>query len=454
MAIVQISKIQIRRGLNQDLPQLDAAEMGWSTDTQQLYIGNGLTSAPDYAPTVGYTEILTEHSNILGLVGTYTYKGDAGGYTVQTGVNSSNPVVRSLQQKLDDMVDVRDFGAAGDGVTDDTGAINRAIQQLYSSIYLDTAAQVRRALNFPAGTYVVSKTILVPPYAKFVGDGRDSSIIFSSNGAAPIFQTVDSQYNGTGSTKPRDVLIQDMQLQSSATAGSLTSALLQVDSCSNGTFVNVKFMGNIGATNNLVYITDSISNTRTITFDNCTFVNGASGVNVYSYGSGIASVRINNSDFENFTVSGYSIGANINGFSSSHNFIGNVATPRITNNNPTHYVFGDAMYGTGAGNVAGVTIGRLTTSGTVSTSIPTGTATVLGQLTNGAGSLDYQLDNGSAYRVGKIKFTVTGAATTFEDDYTVTGTTLGGNLFINGAGYLSCSVTTAATLKYNLTQYF
>ena len=60
MAIVQISRIQIRRGLNQDLPQLASAEMGWSVDTQQLYIGNGTIS--EGAPQTGITEILTVRS--------------------------------------------------------------------------------------------------------------------------------------------------------------------------------------------------------------------------------------------------------------------------------------------------------------------------------------------------------------------------------------------------------
>jgi hypothetical protein len=60
MAIVQISRIQIRRGLNQDLPQLASAEMGWSVDTQQLYIGNGTIA--EGAPSAGITEILTSNS--------------------------------------------------------------------------------------------------------------------------------------------------------------------------------------------------------------------------------------------------------------------------------------------------------------------------------------------------------------------------------------------------------
>ena len=58
MAIVQISRIQIRRGLQQDLPQLAIAEMGWSIDSQKLYIGNGTLS--EHAPVEGRTRILTE----------------------------------------------------------------------------------------------------------------------------------------------------------------------------------------------------------------------------------------------------------------------------------------------------------------------------------------------------------------------------------------------------------
>ena len=41
MAIVQISRIQNRRGVKSDLPQLASGELGWSIDTGQLYIGNG-----------------------------------------------------------------------------------------------------------------------------------------------------------------------------------------------------------------------------------------------------------------------------------------------------------------------------------------------------------------------------------------------------------------------------
>lgn len=65
MAIVQISQIKHRRGTNENLPQLASAELGWSVDTQQLYIGNG--TLEEGAPEIGNTEILTEYSAIPGI---------------------------------------------------------------------------------------------------------------------------------------------------------------------------------------------------------------------------------------------------------------------------------------------------------------------------------------------------------------------------------------------------
>lgn len=60
MAVIQISRIQHRRGLEADLPNLSSAELGWSVDTRKLYIGNGTTD--EGAPSIGKTEILTQYS--------------------------------------------------------------------------------------------------------------------------------------------------------------------------------------------------------------------------------------------------------------------------------------------------------------------------------------------------------------------------------------------------------
>jgi len=65
MAIVQISKIIHRVGANIDLPQLDTGEIGFASDTQQVYIGNDPVLVPvaEHEMTT-QTEILTEVSEI------------------------------------------------------------------------------------------------------------------------------------------------------------------------------------------------------------------------------------------------------------------------------------------------------------------------------------------------------------------------------------------------------
>ena len=173
MAILQISRITQRKGLEQDLPQpLAGAELGWAIDQRKLYIGNG--DLVDGAPVVGNTEILTEFSDLLGSATAYTYQGAAAGYIVQTGATSGSPVSQSLQGRLDSFAVVTDFGATGDGITDDTAAINRALFQIYCR---EVNPQIRRSLFFPAGVYLITGTLLIPPYALLYGEGAESSIV-------------------------------------------------------------------------------------------------------------------------------------------------------------------------------------------------------------------------------------------------------------------------------------
>jgi hypothetical protein len=450
MAIVQISRIQIRRGLNQDLPQLASAEMGWSLDTQQLYIGNGTIT--EGAPTAGVTEILTEHSNILNLVGLYTYQGAAAGYTVVTGVDSTHPITRSFQGKLDDIVSVRDFGAVGDGTTNDTAAINRAIKQIYSITYNDNTPKVRRTIYFPAGTYLVSTTVLIPPYASFRGDGRQNTILSSANVTAPILKTTDSQFNGTGSTTSRDLLIEGIGLQQTGNASLITSAAMMLDGTKAARFMNMSFRGNTTANaslNNLVYITDTVSSVRSVTFDQCSFTYAGSGVNIVAQSSGISSVRIDNCYFDNLSNVAYYTSNSVAGISTINNYYGTVGAVRKVGFNGNLSSIG----GISGTTPTGLILGHQQTNTTQVVAVATGAATVITTLANGAGSFDYQLDNGTLYRYGTFNYTNTGSAVTFEDSYTETGSGLSANLFANATGNLSITTGTAATLKYNLKQY-
>lgn len=170
MAILQLSRITNRKGLSENLPQLAGAEFGWVLDDRKLYIGNG--TIIDGAPVIGNTEILTEHSNILELGSTYTYKGVNSAEVVTT--DGEGDIVRSITSKFDDFASVKDFGAVGDGITDDTAAINWALFQLFCTLQ---SGRARRSLYFPAGVYKVTGTILIPPHAKLWGEGISSSII-------------------------------------------------------------------------------------------------------------------------------------------------------------------------------------------------------------------------------------------------------------------------------------
>lgn len=243
MAIRQISRITHRKGLSENLPQLAGAELGWVIDQRRLYIGNGTLA--DGAPEIGNTEILTEFSDILGALGSYTYKGTEGGYTVQTGPTSADPTSRTIQLKLDDFASVKDFGAQGDGNTDDTAAINRALYQLFciQAAYPGT----RRSLFFPAGEYLVSDTILIPPYAKLYGEGANSTIIrlISSSTAEYVARTCDNSQNvgtnigsGADPVTPQNIEISSMTFQTSAQ----TNVFL-VDRAEQCSFDNVNFSG-------------------------------------------------------------------------------------------------------------------------------------------------------------------------------------------------------------------
>ena len=190
MAIVQISRIQVRRGQKNagtGIPQLAGGEFGWAVDARELYIGNG--SVSEGAPAVGNTKIITQHDNLFTFADTYEYKSTDD--TIQTGATATTPITRTLQQRLDETVNVLSFGALGDG-TDQTAVLQRAIDQLYLNNASRGSVGSRIGLYFPAGNYLLTNSLKIPPHATLIGEGSERTIITQS-GAFPVMETV----NGT-----------------------------------------------------------------------------------------------------------------------------------------------------------------------------------------------------------------------------------------------------------------
>ena len=242
MAVVQISRIQHRRGRKNQgtgIPTLASGELGWAIDAQELYIGNGAVS--EGAPTVGNTRVLTEKDDLLQLAGQYAYKRDI---NFLTGADAGTPYERTLQQKLDDVISVRDFGALGDG-TDQTVKLQQAIDQLFINSATKGLYSSRITLLIPAGEYLLSAPLYIPPFANIVGEGKGKTY-FISNGAHAFYTKNETSVPGSyADDSTNDLLNQARQitLKNFSVLDTTYGGTLRLESCRDSHFENIEFLG-------------------------------------------------------------------------------------------------------------------------------------------------------------------------------------------------------------------
>ena len=266
MAVVEISKIQVRRGQENQtgIPVLAGGEFGWAADTEHLYIG---LRRDDGGARDANVRILTENdvlsSNLFNAetLNTYTYRNDT--YPAITGdPNTQIAVVRDINKKLDDFVNIKDFGVTGEGGdVNDWELIQNAIDRLFldplksNSVYGPYSAKV---LYFPAGVYNIDQPILVPAYTTIVGEGIGKTIINLTSISSHAIQTIDADVNdispskitfdnGTitsGGGQPNYLHIEGLTIQydsSVSVQGCLS--LLSVDCSENAIIRDVRFVG-------------------------------------------------------------------------------------------------------------------------------------------------------------------------------------------------------------------
>jgi hypothetical protein len=112
---------------------------------------------------------------------------------------ATGAVPRVLTSRLQDYVSVKDFGAVGNGTTDDTAAIQAAIT------YGQTSG---KTVYLPAADYLITTSIVISAPVTFVGDGWESSLLVSASFSA---SSDAISINPTAYTE--NVIIRDMSIR-------------------------------------------------------------------------------------------------------------------------------------------------------------------------------------------------------------------------------------------------
>ena len=175
---------------------------GYVPDTRTVTAGTGLTGGGDLSANRSFAVAYGTTST------TATVGNDARLSFIAAGAGATT---RTLQNKLRDTVSVKDFGAVGDGVADDTAAIQAAITT---------------GLNvfIPAGDYKITSTInAIPasstnaPKRTIYGVGENSNIVATSIAGAAI--------SAVGTTQTPLALAYGNELRDFRISGTATTGL-------------------------------------------------------------------------------------------------------------------------------------------------------------------------------------------------------------------------------------
>ena len=129
-------------------------------------------------------------------------------------------VNRSVESKLRDVVSVKDFGAVGNGVTDDTAAIQAAINAVspytwQGSTRLTEQSAKPGTVFFPIGTYKITAKIRLAPGLRLLGQGTSTYFNTSLNKGSAILcsianyatYAIDTSPFGSNGVRNDDILL-------------------------------------------------------------------------------------------------------------------------------------------------------------------------------------------------------------------------------------------------------
>lgn len=160
----------------------------WDTITG---ISSNIT-AGNVTYTPGAGSLLPSPNTVAGALNSLSNNTTGSAYMgfLQSG---GSAIARTVQSKLRDIVSVKDFGAVGNGSTDDTAAIQAAVNAVYN-------ATGGGAVLFPAGTYKLTDTITINCSTNLIGEsiqGTNIHLYVSTPKPAFFFDgTVNIHFGG------------------------------------------------------------------------------------------------------------------------------------------------------------------------------------------------------------------------------------------------------------------
>ena len=166
------------------LPPTDYTE----TSTTSVTMNTGATVGDEFLFVAGDFAASTTGADLV----TYTPAG--------TGA-----IATTVQSKLRESVSVKDFGAVGDGVTDDYAEITAAIT------YLSVLGG--GILLFPRGTYVHSSPLIFKNNIIYRGEGQNNITTLQYSGTSDQIQI----NNPKNTTTPAYIVVEDMDFYSTVT---------------------------------------------------------------------------------------------------------------------------------------------------------------------------------------------------------------------------------------------
>ena len=270
------------------------------------------------------------------------------------GSTPTGAVNRAINLKLAETISVKDFGATGDGVTDDTTAITNAIASV-STLGGDVlfpvpsvAYKVTTTISLPAGVRLIGQGANVrwrntktPVKINYTGSVACISVVASASTVIDAGQIINIQLDGTNASANTDGLLLDASASSSAIEGFYSNELAITNFTRYQVFINgevfdatfdrLSALNPDVAADNCVFIQGSAPSQ--ITFNDCWIApytaskwavyQGNGGLDLRFFGGTIASFSTPNSANGVYAFGGlYIYGTHIEGIGTDINSIG------------------------------------------------------------------------------------------------------------------------------------